>query len=133
MILKSSQHKIQVKPLRREEAAVYRVGGGGGGGSLHRAPQAAGARGGAHVAGAGWECVPITPQASVGILVLSLGTRPQISLKRMRRSGDDLVTGRRGTGPVKGGNSGEAIRGLVLTWPEVAVQWTDGPSAPSLP
>lgn len=29
MILKSPQHKIQVKSLRHEETAVYRVGGGG--------------------------------------------------------------------------------------------------------
>lgn len=67
-------------------------------------PRRLGPGDGAHVAGAGWECVPITPQASVRILVLSLGRRPQISLKRMRCSGDDLVTSRRGTGPVKGGD-----------------------------
>lgn len=30
MIITSSQHKLQVKPLHREEAVVYRVGGGGG-------------------------------------------------------------------------------------------------------
>ena len=30
MIIKSSQHKLQVKPLHHEEAVVYRVGGGGG-------------------------------------------------------------------------------------------------------
>lgn len=82
----------------------YRVGGGGR--EFAQGPPAAGARGGAHVAGAGWECVPTTPQASVRILVLSLGTRPQISLKRMRCSDDGLVTGRRVSGPDKGEDRG---------------------------
>ena len=55
MIIKSSQYKLQVKPLHREEAVVYRVGGGGGEfaqgspGSWGQGwcSQAAGARGGA--------------------------------------------------------------------------------------
>ena len=132
MIIKSSQHKLQVKPLHHEEAVVYRVGGGGGE-FAQGSPGSWGQGWCSQVAGTGWECVPTTPQASVRILVLSLGTRAQISLKTMRCSDDGLVTGRRVTGPDKGEGRGGSIRGLVLTWPEVSVQWTEGPNTPSFP
>lgn len=92
MILKSPQHKIQVKPLRREETAVYRVGEVGVGEFAQGSPGGWGQG----WCPCGWGWVGMCPHHPSGLSkdsgLVPGKRRPQISLKRMRCSGDDLVT-----------------------------------------